>query len=110
MDIKQIKEEMKKVLSEKYRNPKRRLKEEEVICMETVVDDIVSRYEEEDKEDIEDIDSWVCDELQDVFIYYDDVVELYKEIASYDDNLYNEVSDAVWSHLYSDIMKRIEEE
>ena len=108
MDIKQLNEAITKALNEKnLTKPKKYLKEN-VVYMDDVVEEIVSRYEKADSNDIGDIDEWINDELQDTFSYMDDVIDMYKEIAIYDDNLYNEVSDAVWNSLHGMIRDRID--
>lgn len=108
MDIKQLNERLDIILNEKNLSKPKKYLKEDTVYMDDVVDEIVSRYEKADSNDLGDIDEWINDELQDTFSYMDDVIDMYKEIAMYNDNLYNEVSDAVWNSLHSMIKDRID--
>ena len=74
-----------------------------------IVLQIVNKLKAE-KDNIGDLDEWVNEQLQESFSYMDDVIEVFKEIAQYEDEIYSQISDAVWSYLKDEILDTIEKE
>lgn len=72
-----------------------------------LVDEIVAKVQDMKKEDAnQDTDECINNVLQDYFTDMDLVVEIFKWIAPYEDEIYNRVSDAAWEYIYGEVLEK----
>lgn len=72
-----------------------------------LVDEIVAKVQDMKKEDAnQDTDECINNVLQDYFTDMDLVVEIFKWIAPYEDEIYNRVFDAAWEYIYGEVLEK----
>ena len=82
-----------------------KLKANEEFNMENIVKEVLEMKRENEDWDVDDC---VNEVLQDYFMDMDFVVDMFKEIMDTQDDIYNQISDAVWSYLRDEITEAVE--
>lgn len=73
------------------------------------IENIVKEVFEVKKENEDwDIDDCVNEVLQDYFMDMNFVVDMFKDIMENEDEIYNQISDAVWSYLRDEVTEAVE--
>ena len=82
-----------------------KLKANEECNMENIVKEVLEMKRENEDWDVDDC---VNEVLQDYFMDMNFVVDMFKDIMENEDEIYNQISDAVWSYLRDEVTEAVE--
>lgn len=82
-----------------------KLKANEEFNMENIVKEVLEMKRENEDWDVDDC---VNEVLQDYFMDMNFVVDMFKDIMENEDEIYNQISDAVWSYLRDEVTEAVE--